>query len=627
MPGTHVPGVLLVVVEVARLESAFFVSDEPIGGDLGRVKLHLDLHVLGDGHHRSGHLIQQHFAGFAERVEIGVITVAAVGHGHHPIVPQVADADSQDAQEHAGPGLFRDQRLQLVHRAGSDVEIAIRAQDHPVDLFLFEMQRRLFVREPDPACPVGGAARPQAVDGLENPLLLLARGAFQCHLAVPRVGHHRHPVLFPELSHQEPDALLDQRQTIRRAHAAGDVDEENKVGGAAFFPRDFPGFERHPGQPMEGLPRRLREVRLHGKRFAVRRHRVGVGKIVHQLLDPHRIRVRPPPLVEHTAHEGIGGGVHIARKRGHRFPGNLDKGVLRDRTEAVSRGGEFPGLEQQVRPGFLGFVRMAFQEIPPQLRPPGVQRLRLGPLSQKPRGLRQGVGCRAHGFSVLRHFSKTDGEIVGSRFGDARMARENFQAQGLARGVDGPLLPGGRRLGCRGRHWSGCGNRGVADGFIFLCRTVRLSFGCRVGSTLGLIGRPFVQPRCLRRDLKEPRDGETSRQRSGAQQSPMPPERRGTDRRREFLERGLDRFALLRRQGDGFLRAELALKQGAERFDLRRLLVQSRIRRQLRFESGGILRGEFVEGVCREFGVHKIKGEGMDSVEPSVSEALGRGDG
>ena len=56
----------------------FSYSDQPIGIDLGRIELDLNLYILGDRYKRSAHLFDQHFTRFVQRIDIGVVAVSSV---------------------------------------------------------------------------------------------------------------------------------------------------------------------------------------------------------------------------------------------------------------------------------------------------------------------------------------------------------------------------------------------------------------------------------------------------------------------------------------------------------------------------------------------------------------------
>ena len=112
MAGADFAGVLLVVVEVLGPQHAVLVAEEPVAGHLARVELDLDLHVLGDGDERAGHLLDEHVAGFGAVVDVVVVAVAVVGDGFHHRVVEVAAAEAEHGEEDLGVlGFLLDQPL------------------------------------------------------------------------------------------------------------------------------------------------------------------------------------------------------------------------------------------------------------------------------------------------------------------------------------------------------------------------------------------------------------------------------------------------------------------------------------------------------------------------------------
>ena len=92
------------------------VADQPVGADLGRVELDLDLHVLGDRHQRAAHLLDEDLAGLGHRVDVGVVAVALVGERLHLGVLEVAAAEAEDGEEDAALRLLLDQPVELGRR-------------------------------------------------------------------------------------------------------------------------------------------------------------------------------------------------------------------------------------------------------------------------------------------------------------------------------------------------------------------------------------------------------------------------------------------------------------------------------------------------------------------------------
>ena len=113
MTRADLPGVLGVVIEVLLGQQAVFITDESIAAHGGGIELHLNLHVLGDGVESAAHLLHQHFARFAEAVDVGVVAVAFVGQGFHGAILEIAAAKAEHAEEDPGLGLVLDEFFQL----------------------------------------------------------------------------------------------------------------------------------------------------------------------------------------------------------------------------------------------------------------------------------------------------------------------------------------------------------------------------------------------------------------------------------------------------------------------------------------------------------------------------------
>ena len=95
MSGSHVAGVFQIVVEVFIPQHTVLIADQPVGIDLGGIELDLNLHVLGDRDERSAHLFDEHFARFVQRVDVGVVAVAAVGEFFERRVFQISEAETR----------------------------------------------------------------------------------------------------------------------------------------------------------------------------------------------------------------------------------------------------------------------------------------------------------------------------------------------------------------------------------------------------------------------------------------------------------------------------------------------------------------------------------------------------
>ena len=176
--GTDLAGVLAIIIEITGRQLAFFVADQPITVDLGRVELDLELDVLGDGDDRAAGLVDKNLAGFLDVVQVGVVSiaVAAVGEPLHGRVFQVAHAEPEHVQEHPAAGLVLDEPDQGVLVGDPDVEIAVGAKDHAVHAALDEIVRGLVIGLLDTGSAVGPAVGVQFLDHREDPSVLVAAG-------------------------------------------------------------------------------------------------------------------------------------------------------------------------------------------------------------------------------------------------------------------------------------------------------------------------------------------------------------------------------------------------------------------------------------------------------------------
>ena len=211
MPGPHLAGVLLVVVEILGGQGPLLVTEQPVRLHYRRVELDLDLHVLGDGHKRPAELLDERLVGFPQGVDVGVVAVPLAGELDHHLVPQVAHPEPEHAQEDARLSLLLDHLDQLVGAGGPDVPVAVRAEDDAVGPVLDEVVGRHLVSLLDPARPVGRPARLQRVEGVHDLFLLARRGRVQDDAGVPGIHDHGDPVLLAELADEELERRLDQR--------------------------------------------------------------------------------------------------------------------------------------------------------------------------------------------------------------------------------------------------------------------------------------------------------------------------------------------------------------------------------------------------------------------------------
>ena len=153
--GADLAGVLRVVFEILRRHDPVFVAEEPVGGDLGGIELHLDLHILGDRHRAPGELLDEHLPRLPRPVDVGIDPVAVVGELLHLLVLEVPLAVAEDGEEHPSRRLLLDQLDKRRVARDADIEIAIGGQDDPVRAPLHKRLGGLGVGELDPGRAVG----------------------------------------------------------------------------------------------------------------------------------------------------------------------------------------------------------------------------------------------------------------------------------------------------------------------------------------------------------------------------------------------------------------------------------------------------------------------------------------
>ena len=55
----------------------------------------MNLHVLGDGQQSGAHLLDQHFIGFPQGVDVGIVAVTDIGQLFHQLIVVVAGAKAE----------------------------------------------------------------------------------------------------------------------------------------------------------------------------------------------------------------------------------------------------------------------------------------------------------------------------------------------------------------------------------------------------------------------------------------------------------------------------------------------------------------------------------------------------
>ena len=250
MAGAELAGVLRVVVEVFVRERAVLVADLPVRRHERRIELELHLHVFRDRDQRAGQLAHEDFLRFLQIVEIRVVAVAVIGEHLHARVLVVVVADAEGREVDAVVALLLDQLQQIVVAGDADVEVAVGGEDDAVVAAGDEVLFRDVIRELNALRSGGRAARLETIERGDDRLLVRA-GRRRKHDAC-RAGVHddRDAIFGAQLVDEEPERGLQQRQTRRRLHRAGDIEQEDEVvrRHAPLF--EIASLDADPQQPM-----------------------------------------------------------------------------------------------------------------------------------------------------------------------------------------------------------------------------------------------------------------------------------------------------------------------------------------------------------------------------------------
>ena len=336
--GTDFTGVFGIVVEVLFRKESVLVTDEAVGLDDRRIELDLDLHVLGDGDERAAHLIDEHFARFAEAVDVGIVAVSFVGEGFHGAVLGVGGAVTEHAEENAALGFFGDEFFQFFRAGGADIEIAIGAEDDAIHAFLDEVLLRLFIGLTNAGAAMRGAAGFHLSDGLSEGVFLISRCRGQGEAAVSSVNDDGNAVFGGQLIREKAQALLHEGELIGLVHGSGDIDEEDKITLPAVHP-NIAGFDSDACEAVGGLPGCFSDGCRNGEGcFSALWELVIVGEVIDELLNAHGIGRWSSARVQEAADIGIGGGVYVDGESGQRLLGGLGQGIFGDRCVGLARG-------------------------------------------------------------------------------------------------------------------------------------------------------------------------------------------------------------------------------------------------------------------------------------------------
>ena len=100
---------------------------------------------------------------------------------------------------------------------------------------------------------------------VDDSLVLVAAGRRQPQVGTVGVGDNRHAIVLGKLLHQHPHGLLHQRQFVRLAHRAGNVQQKYDIARAATVPLDFAAFQSDAEQAVFRLPGTAGHFHIDGK--------------------------------------------------------------------------------------------------------------------------------------------------------------------------------------------------------------------------------------------------------------------------------------------------------------------------------------------------------------------------
>ena len=353
--------VLGVVLKILLVENAVLVADEAEGGDVLRIKVDLELDVLGHGVEGAEQIRAKDLLGLAHAVDIVVNAVAVVGKRLHVGVTVVARAKAEHGEIDACVALFGHVALELVGRGDAHVEVTVRGHDDAVVAALDKVCLRDLVGAGQSCLAVGRAVGRKGVQGVENGLGIVSGAALKHHSLAARVGHDGDAVLGGQLRGEVGEGLLEQGELIRGVHRARNVDQEDEVvahgGGGVVC------LERHAHQHRGGIPGAGNDRGVHAEQLVLRRSGDAVAEIVDEFLGAEACTVglqageAKTALADQLAEIGVGRRVHVGREGGNALLVGGNKGVfLHVRTCSVKAGLAWVGGIPQVLSLFGGRV-------------------------------------------------------------------------------------------------------------------------------------------------------------------------------------------------------------------------------------------------------------------------------
>ena len=161
MTGTDLASVFGVVIKIFFGQQPFVVTDEAILADQREIEIDLNLHVFGDGDERSLHLFDEHFAFFADAIDVGVVAGTFISQCFHRVILEIAGA----VAEHTAARLLGDEFLQLLRATEATIEIAIGAEDDAIHAAFNDARHSLLIGQLDARTAMRAAAGLQTIDG------------------------------------------------------------------------------------------------------------------------------------------------------------------------------------------------------------------------------------------------------------------------------------------------------------------------------------------------------------------------------------------------------------------------------------------------------------------------------
>ena len=304
-----------VIVEILAVERPRLVADQAIFADLRRVELDLDLHVLGDRDEVRAALLHQHLLRFGKAVDVAGIAVAVLGEALHQRIVEIAAPKPQHAEEDPLVALGLDKGLERVRAVDTDIEVAVRRQDHPVHPVGNLVLRRQPVGELDPLGPGGRPARRKIVERAQDLGPVGRLGWFEHHAGRAGIDHDRHRIGRLQLVDQKAERTLQQRQLVGFVHRSRRIDQERQILWLPLSGGWHIALDADLEQFGLVVPRRRHHRhRRPERRFEAGGRRIVVGEVVDQLFEPHRVGLRQRAVAQHAPHIRVRCRVDVDRK-------------------------------------------------------------------------------------------------------------------------------------------------------------------------------------------------------------------------------------------------------------------------------------------------------------------------